>query len=41
MTGEREAILGCGVSALVTKPIDEDLLLDVIRDFLAAEVPRV
>ena len=41
VTGEREAILGCGVSGLVTKPIDEDLLLDVIRDSLAAEVHRV
>jgi CheY-like chemotaxis protein len=40
VTGERESILGCGVNALVTKPIDEDLLLGVIRDCLAAGVHR-
>ncbi len=37
--GEREAILDSGVCALLTKPIDEDRLLAVIRDCLAAEVP--
>ncbi len=37
VTGESEAILGSGASAMVTKPIDEDLLLDVIRDCLSPE----
>ena len=32
--GEHEKILASGVSALVTKPIDEDELLDTIRSFL-------
>ena len=32
--GEDEAILASGVSALVTKPIDEALLLDTIKDLL-------
>ena len=38
VTGEREAILASGVNALVTKPIDEERLLAVISDCLAAEV---
>ena len=38
VTGEREAILDCGVTALVTKPIDEELLLRVIRECLAEKV---
>ena len=38
VTGEREAILDCGVTTLVTKPIDEELLLNVIRECLAARV---
>ena len=32
--GEAEAILASGVTALITKPIDEALLLDAIRDAL-------
>ena len=32
---EEIAIRDCGVSALVTKPIDEELFLDTIRDLLA------
>ncbi len=38
VAGELEAILASGVTALVTKPIDEDQLLAVIRDCLMAEV---
>jgi CheY-like chemotaxis protein len=41
VTGEREAILNSGVTALVTKPIDEDRLLAVIRDCLAEESRHV
>jgi two-component system, cell cycle response regulator DivK len=33
--GEDEAIRGSGVDAIVTKPIDESLLLETIRLFLA------
>ncbi|MEE9294223.1 MAG: hypothetical protein V3W34_04550 [Phycisphaerae bacterium] len=35
--GDAEEILASGVSALVTKPIDEDLLLQTIRSFLPEE----
>ena len=31
---EESAILGCGVSALVTKPVDEQLFLDTIESLL-------
>lgn len=36
VTGEAEAIMAAGVSALVTKPIDEAVLLDAIRTLLRA-----
>lgn len=32
---EEHAIRNCGVSALVTKPLDEDLFLDTVRSLLA------
>jgi CheY-like chemotaxis protein len=37
IAGEKEAILASGVSALVTKPIDEDVLMATIRAQLAAQ----
>jgi two-component system cell cycle response regulator DivK len=36
--GEDDAILASGVSALVTKPIDEALLLETMRDLLRSGV---
>ncbi len=36
--GEERSILESGVSALVTKPIDESLLIDTIRSFFPVEV---
>jgi len=36
--GEDTAILASGVSALVTKPIDEDILMTTIRSFLSETV---
>jgi two-component system, cell cycle response regulator DivK len=36
--GEDEQIRASGVSALVTKPIDENLLVETIRAFLPVEV---
>jgi two-component system, cell cycle response regulator DivK len=35
--GETEAILASGVTRLVTKPIDETLLLDAIRDAMGGD----
>ncbi len=36
--GEAEDILASGVSALITKPIDEDQLLQMVKSFLSQEV---
>lgn len=36
--GEEENILASGVSALITKPIDEDQLLQTVKSFLSRKV---
>ena len=38
ITGDVEQILASGVSAMITKPIDEDQLLQTVKSFLSHKV---